>query len=258
MTSKTYELRIDSDDCIGDYHKFIYVFRNAIRGYTSFYIKSAEITNLFLPFRLDKNDKFYYYKKIVGVPTLRTLQISKLKIFNMQTLSEHLNTLITNLGDNADVNFTYDTSTFLLSFNVLSNLYRPIGIEELKTLNKIDHANYRLGYTEEYTTYQVFNYVSDQPINLLPTKSIYIRSSLCDYPNETSNKFMDRVLLKMPLTNNFGSICFYFGSTRYDLIDVDRTGQFLTSIDFELFNDWGEELDLNGGSFSISLVFLLP
>jgi hypothetical protein len=258
MTSKTYEIRIDSDDCIGDYHKFTYVFRQTIRGYTSFYIKSAEITNLFLPFRLNKNDKFYYYKKIVGVPTLRTLTLSNKKIFNGDTLSTHLNSLITSLGDNADVNFTYDATTALLNFNVLSNLYRPIGILELATLSKIDYCNYRLGFTEEYTTYQIFNYTGDQPINLLPTKSIYIRSTLCDYPNETSNRFMDRVLLKMPLTNNFGSVCFYFGSTRYDLIDVDRRDNFLTSIDFELFNDYGDEIDLNGGSFSISLVFLLP
>jgi hypothetical protein len=63
MTSKTYELRIDSDDCVGDYQQFTYYLKREIRGYTSFYIKSAEITNLFTPFRLDKDDKFYYYKK---------------------------------------------------------------------------------------------------------------------------------------------------------------------------------------------------
>ncbi len=198
MSSKTYEIRIDSDDCIGNWQNFTYFFKRELRGYKGFYIKSSEITNLFLPFRLNKNDKFYYYKKIVGVPTLRTLTISNIKIFNGDTLVAHLNSLITTIGDNADVNFSYDSTTALISFNVLSNLYKPIGIEEAETLGKTDTGNYRLGIVNEYSIYQIFNYIGVQPINLLASKSDFIRSSLCDYPTETSNKFMDRVLLKFP------------------------------------------------------------
>jgi hypothetical protein len=166
--------------------------------------------------------------------------------------------LIATLGDNTDVNFSFDSTTGLLNFNVLNVDYRPIGIIELGTLSKTDFCNYRLGLISEYPTYQVISYTGDQPINLLPTKSIFVRSSLCDYPNETSNNNMDRVLLKFPLTNNFGSVCFYFGSTRYDIIEIDRRDQFLTSISFELFNDYGNAVDLNGGTFSIAFVFLLP
>ena len=126
------------------------------------------------------------------------------------------------------------------------------------SLGLTNYSNYRTGFIEDYSTSYTTSYVGNQPINLLPTKSVYVLSNLVDYKNETSNKHLDGVLLKFPLTSNFGSICYYSGSMTTDYIQVDRTSNFLGMVDFKLLDDWGNELDLNGGSFSISIIFTLP
>ena len=61
--SSTFILNIDSDDCLGTYQSFQYFLRHGqIKGYKGFYVKNAQITNIFYPFKSVDN-KFYYYKK---------------------------------------------------------------------------------------------------------------------------------------------------------------------------------------------------
>jgi len=112
----------------------------------------------------------------------------------------------------------------------------------------------REGYTGNTAT--AYNYVdvwTTPFVDLLNHHAVYIHSNLSSFNVCGPEGGSSDIICKIPVSSSWGTMIFHAASTPGDFADVGRRS--LTSLQFALRDGFGNEIDLQGGSWSLSLVF---
>jgi hypothetical protein len=95
---------------------------------------------------------------------------------------------------------------------------------------------------------------TSQFIDIVNHHSIYVCSSLASF-NTLGPRGQSDIICKVPANTSWGSTIFHNVSSAHDFIDVGKRN--LSSIRFSLKDAVGNTINLNGASWSLSLVFAI-
>ena len=107
------------------------------------------------------------------------------------------------------------------------------------------------------TSAQNFTYNTvwtSQFIDIINHHSVYVCSSLASF-NTLGPRGQSDIICKVPANTSWGSTIFHNVSSAHDFIDVGKRS--LSSIRFSLKDAVGNTINLNGASWSLSLVFAI-
>ena len=107
------------------------------------------------------------------------------------------------------------------------------------------------------TSSQSYNYNTvwtSQFIDIINHHSVYVCSSLASF-NSLGPRGQSDIICKVPANTSWGSTIFHNVSSAHDFIDVGKRN--LSSIRFSLKDAVGNTINLNGASWSLSLVFAI-
>ena len=145
-------------------------------------------------------------------------------------------------------------------FHILSDDEIKAYDNALLTVNKNDPASAngiirnREGYTGNTATAYTYVDIWTTPfVDLLNHHAVYIHSNLSSFNVCGPEGGSSDIICKVPVSSSWGTMIFHAASTPGDFSDVGRRS--LTSLQFSLRDAFGNEIDLQGGSWSLSLVF---
>ena len=95
---------------------------------------------------------------------------------------------------------------------------------------------------------------TSQFIDIINHHSVYVCSSLASF-NTLGPRGQSDIICKVPANTSWGSTIFHNVSSAHDFIDVGKRN--LSSIRFSLKDAVGNTINLNGASWSLSLVFAI-
>ena len=95
---------------------------------------------------------------------------------------------------------------------------------------------------------------TSQFIDIINHHSVYVCSSLASF-NTLGPRGQSDIICKVPANTSWGSTIFHNVSSAHDFIDVGKRS--LSSIRFSLKDAVGNTINLNGASWSLSLVFAI-
>ena len=107
------------------------------------------------------------------------------------------------------------------------------------------------------TSAQNFSFVdvwTSQFIDIINHHSVYVCSSLASF-NTLGPRGQSDIICKVPANTSWGSTIFHNVSSAHDFIDLGKRS--LSSIRFSLKDAVGNTINLNGASWSLSLVFAI-
>jgi hypothetical protein len=218
------------------------------------------------------NQYLYIAEKISTTYTVRRLDLTvgyhsgvSLKTLLQAALNANLPT-----GANGTYTVVHSSNTNTISISSPPNtLFYILTDDDIKyydnALYSIDKGNPRSANNvlrnqqsdSIVTSAQNFTYNTvwtSQFIDIVNHHSIYVCSSLASF-NTLGPRGQSDIICKVPANTSWGSTIFHNVSSAHDFIDVGKRN--LSSIRFSLKDAVGNTINLNGASWSLSLVFAI-
>ena len=90
-------------------------------------------------------------------------------------------------------------------------------------------------------------------VDLLSHHNVYVHSNLSSFNVCGPQGGSSDILCKVPVNSSYGTTIFHAVSSPQDFADVGR--RTISSISFAIRDAYGNDIDLQGASWSLSLVF---
>jgi hypothetical protein len=231
---ESYQIYLNSkyaDSIFNDVYKFSL---NTLEIEDGHYIYLS-VQNVSIPYSFynihDSNNKLYYI--VDSLMYTITIPISN---YNINQLINYLLSVMTNFNITYSsmtnkITFTHNTLNF--TFLNLSTCYRILGFVGNVSYNSASNL-----------------LISENCINLMSVKSIFLLSNLITYNISSSIPNSQNILCQIPVNNSPNSIIQFYNTNHF------RTNLFLKRLDnvsFKLVDEYNNVINLNGLHFTVTL-----
>lgn len=224
--------------------------REPITHATHCSVVSCELPNTFYSFKF--SNYIFWYQTTDGITTTtRSALIDYERHYaSAGELANYLSSLTVFQNDN--ISWSFSTATGKLTMNGTGNQFKPISWEEAtSSSNYPNSAQMKLGF--EKTVSFGTSHTANNIVNLLLTNNVYITSPLVAGETITTRPKVSNTLVKLPVNGNFGELINYTSEPSKDLLMVNNS--HISHIRFELVDDEGEEIELNGLNWTLEIAF---